>query len=708
VPELIASIPLALLIVLACHEAGRILLRLFRLEELFDDPLDSSLARLAVGFTAIGFVLALLGLTSLLRTPVLWILLIALIASSFAFGRKPLVETASSLARMWRESRTLPLNNLLAIAAVLALAMDFVLTCVPTTAWDALTYHYPLPAIWLRAGGFIPRPDICYSELPCGSEMIFAFAFGLGGLRPDNMGIGHLAANHLTWLAGLFACVSLVSITRRLGPAHSVESKGQVWNNWTPGLLAAIAFLSLPIIYVEEMEGGYIENFIVFLSLTILIALLRFRESKNPRLLPLIGILAGGLLASKHTNLFLDALVLGVIVVWIIGAKDRKTLWATLAQGILLAIVIPLPWYLKSYIHTGDPAWPFVSRIVNPHAPLPDIMYWSNPNVQRSILGFLGYIPRLSWDVSLVQFDFRLLSWYFLPLLPFTIWWCFRKGNGRTIGLVTWVLILLIYLLAPGEPRYMLVAWVLYAAIGAWGLFSLAGRLPWIPRLILPLLLMLPIGWSVVDRSREVNHRVPTILGLATVDAYFEKSLDIWPLIKFINEETDPSEAVVLVEPRIFYVQRPFIIWYPFPTPPTADWNDTGIESLLTQWQNEGVRYVLVTYGPNYRAMSLVNASAPYRAGRQNPDSVFSGLPAWVEKLASYTERGTSLDWNGHLQMDPRELFSRLGEYDVSSMFVLSELERNGYIRPEFPDERSGVVYELMLPGEDISTGGTE
>jgi len=694
-PELFLSIPLALLIILACHEAGRICLALFKSDYACNDPLDNSLIRLATGYIVIGLILAIFGLVHILYLPVLWLLVILLSFTSLRHGRKQLAESLESFRLLFSELVTNRLNVLLLSMALIALAMDFILTCVPTTAWDALTYHYPLPAIWLNAHGFVPRMDICYSELPHGSEMLFLLAFGLGGLGPDNMGAGHLAANHLTWATGVFALIAIVSISRKLGLIPGTATNGNFWNAYTPGLIAAIAFLSLPIVFVEEMEGGYIENFLVFFSIVMLIAMVQFGKTKNAKLLTVIGLIAGGLLASKHTSLFIDALTLVILIVWISRSGNRK-LYKPLAIAALLAIAVALPWYIKSYLHTGDPMYPFISALLAPDAAHPDIMYWSNPNIERSVSGFINYIPRLSWDESLVQFKFRLLTWYFLPILPFAVYWSFRRGPGRIIGLVAWILILLIYLLAPGEPRYMLAAWGLYAGLGAWGLLTSIDSLTNNRRLlsaILPVLLIIPIAFSLVSRTREVNNRVPTILGLATIDQYMDKSLDIWHLVKYINNETNPYETVILVEPRNFYIQRDFLIWYPFPTEPTRGWEQGAFDfNMYDQWRLMNAKYLVLTYGPNYRAIAIAKFLSGFYTDEGSTTRFFHDMPDWIDTRAAFAEPGSALNDNGNFIISDEQLDARF-YYDYKSMLNIAT--HNGFGPLAFNDPRAGRIYRI-------------
>jgi hypothetical protein len=693
-PELFLSIPLAILILLACHEAGRIVLLTCKLADIIPDPLNRTIFRFAIGFVALEFLLTILGSIYLLQPWLMWVVLIGLIFSLVNFGWEELSLTLKSLKSIFIKNLGVPLNLVLIWVVILALAMDFILTMVPTTAWDALTYHYPLPMEWLKNGGFKFDPINAYSELPMSSEMLFCFAFGLGGISDSGLGIGHLSANHLTWAAGVLSILTFISIGRNLGADKNSGLGGnRNWNSFTPGLIASIAFMSLPIVYVEEMEGGYIENFIVFLSIASLIALLNFRENKSGQLILLIGILSGGLLATKHSNILLCVILLLILIVWIIMSKDRKN-WKYLINAICFAIIIPFPWYLKSYLHTGDPAWPMLTKLLHPDAQVPDIMYWSNPNVERSILGFITYIPRLTLDISLVQLDFRLLTWYFLPLLPFVIYWSIASKNARLVGLITWFLILMIYLLAPGEPRYMLAVWGIYIALGSWALLNLLDRIPWTTRYILPILLIIPIALSLSDRTKEINNRIPTIIGKASIDQYFEKSYDIWPLIKYINEETEPDAKIVLVDPRVMYVQRDYVIWYPFPTPMTKDWVNFNFYDLWLLWQEENYTYLVLTYGPNYRAVALNNLLKSQKFW------ILNDVPEWVERQASYNEPSIRQNNNIYFIDTTRLPESRKEDFDVKSISLIEDVINYGRLRPSLGLKMENI-YEILGPYEE-------
>ncbi|MCK4720280.1 hypothetical protein KAU08_06455, partial [bacterium] len=109
-PELFLSIPLALLIILACHEAGRLILRIL---DLPPQPINRAIFKFALGLIAIEFVLSILGITGLLLNWLMWLLLIGLLASALKFGRESISSTVSALKSIWRESVKIPLNAIL-------------------------------------------------------------------------------------------------------------------------------------------------------------------------------------------------------------------------------------------------------------------------------------------------------------------------------------------------------------------------------------------------------------------------------------------------------------------------------------------------------------------------------------------------------------------------------------------------------------------
>jgi 4-amino-4-deoxy-L-arabinose transferase-like glycosyltransferase len=699
--EILLSIPVALLILVGCFEAGRLVLKLLRIHQMFKNPIESTILDVAIGIVTVEILVMALSFVHLLSTPVLWILFAALLISSLALGRKEIVLACRAIALTTSEFFRTPLNAVLGSIVLTALGMDLISTFTPTTAWDALTAHYAIPFRWLQAGSLIPLPDITFHELPAATEMLFASAFGLGGVGPDRSGGGVLAANHLTWATGALIVFALIAIGRRLGDSSlfKINNLKSLFDSTTPGLIASIAFLSLPITYVELMEGGFIDNFLCFLSLAFVLTLLSYKDKYNPTLLPALGVLAGGLLATKHTAFILDTFAFVALLIWILRMPLKSRPWGYLIFATLLAILIPLPWYLKSFIETGNPVYPFLSQVFNPTGNTPDVMYWSNPNVNRSILGFITWIPRLTWDESIVQIQRRLLSYYFLPMLPFSIWYGIAFPKARLAALLMWIHFLIVYLTAPGEPRYALLAWVLYASLGALGILLAFNRTKWFAKIILPLLLVIPIGWSLVQRTHELNTRIPVIIGTASVDKYFGSSLDIYLLVNYINHNTPSNSKIIMMDPRVFPLNRDYIVWYPFPTPPTSSWPDLPPEEIIKRWAESGAKYIMVSFGPNYRAIAVDKADGGC-CDPAYPTPLFSSIPGWIYTRAAYAEPGIQLDNSGTAHLLP-EYITRCQSFDIKSINLLEKLLNLGAIQKVFEDPKAGAVYKIYYPGDD-------
>jgi hypothetical protein len=238
----------------------------------------------------------------------------------------------------------------------------------------------------------------------------------------------------------------------------------------------------------------------------------------------------------------------------------------------------------------------------------------------------------------------------------------------------------------------MLDAWAIFAAIGAWGLMYTAELNPKIGLAVLPVLLSMPIAFSMIDRTHELNRRLPAIVGAESRWEYLESSLDIAPLIDYVNDNTPNGERVIMVEPRILYLDREYRIWYPFSTPPTWYWPMWSPSDLAREWQRDGVKYLLLSYGPNYRALALVRANR-LRTGGYLPDFI-RNLPDWALLRASYAEPTLTPDGDITLGFED-ERTTRPGRFDCRSIEQVLELIQEGILVEEYQKDGVGEVFRL-------------
>ncbi|MCK4719301.1 hypothetical protein KAU08_01505, partial [bacterium] len=194
----------------------------------------------------------------------------------------------------------------------------------------------------------------------------------------------------------------------------------------------------------------------------------------------------------------------------------------------------------------------------------------------------------------------------------------------------------------------------------------------------------------------EINMRIPTIIGMASVEDYFEKSYDIWDVVKYINEETEEDARIVLIEPRNMYVQRDFTIWYPFPTELTDEWGRIDYRNLYSSWLGDEIDYIVLTFGPNFRALSMVHFKSnpePLQYPENIPDYF---TPWWLRKQAAYLEPNLQFPESNQSEYRDPPPESRINSYDILSMHNLTMLAGEGYIEPVFLDDYTGLIYRIV------------
>lgn len=215
-------------------------------------------------------------------------------------------------------------------------AIDINQSTWPVTANDALTYHFPAAAQWLRTGHlslfetWFFNPANTYSPL-AGSTFM---AWWIAPLGND------LVARNVQSPALLLTFFAFLRLVRALGVRASVAA-----------LLALALLLARPFIrqVIIEKDDLYLTAF--FTCVAAACASDRLRDSLAPWR---IGVALGLMLSTKYTALLaLPALSLLVDAPWRAGWRARHYLIV-----LALLLLIAGPWYLRSLLLTGNPLYP--------------------------------------------------------------------------------------------------------------------------------------------------------------------------------------------------------------------------------------------------------------------------------------------------------------------------------------------------------------
>ena len=244
-----------------------------------------------------------------------------------------------------------PLPANVALAALTAPAIVFValllISLTPYIGWDDSVAHLTLPRIFLAHDGFVRVPFNVYSNWPLNPQLLYAFA-----MLVDDYIVAKLV--HLTFL-GLtaFAVYRLTSASSRLA-----------------GVIAVMLLLANPVV-LDEARSAYIDLAFAFFLLMAFICALQYLDERRTMPLVLSGVCCGLVAGTKLTG----AIAAPCIGLLVIGSRVAPNKWNELRSACIDALlylalpaaILAAPWYVRSYVYTGNPFYPlFFERLGGP------------------------------------------------------------------------------------------------------------------------------------------------------------------------------------------------------------------------------------------------------------------------------------------------------------------------------------------------------
>ncbi|MCX6645513.1 MAG: hypothetical protein NTY09_04025 [bacterium] len=433
--------------------------------------------------------------------------------------------------------------------------------------WDAAVDHYAIPEGFLRTGSFIPDFGNPFSFYPSLGEMLFILGLGIGR---------EFLAGAMSWLYLFPMALGFLSIGKSLG-------------NSRIGLWAIFLFLGAPLTFELPFSGVVDLQFLTYCLLALAL-LLDSSAISDYRKFILIGILVGCACATKHLGLlFLPAFI--IILIWKIFADIKPGINWLVASILVIffSIIVPLPWYVRSFNWAGDALYPYLSNFGNASKEITgslSVESFAQTKYPRTFINFFGYL----WHLTMDYWDLR--PWYlaihpvWLAFLPPAIVFALVPSNRKDRQVITnfrLVLVLAVitmainYFLAPSFPRYMFPTWFAMAIISAYILTEIRRIWPPIGKIITLVVLMLPFIIVFAMAGKRAIEVVPQYFSDSSRAAAISNSFKGYETIEWVNENLDPDFDVVLTtDPKVYYIK------------PYAIVSKSGIESsLLVNWASD-------------------------------------------------------------------------------------------------------------------------
>jgi hypothetical protein len=573
-PEPLAAIALIagwlVVLTLACAGAGVPVWRLAARRGA--DALAEWIVALALGAGALAAVAAGLGTIGLLRP---WALL-AVLAMLAPAGARELLRHRFE----WRIGVPHGARTPAAIAVACA-ALTLLTAVTPSPFYDQLHYHLAFPFHWLRDGHLTVFPRHAYSFFPATHSLLYAYALAA---------LGTGAAQAVHWWAGALAVAGIGTL--------AAAGRGPRAGWWAAAIAAATP--SLMLLATWAAADLAVLAFMVAALLAVHLAARDAALAARPAPWLLAGVLVGFAVGCKYLAGVTVAVPVGIAALLVrvprggLGALRRGALVVT---GATLAFA---PWLARNAIVTGDPVYPFLSKVFA--APLAAHGMADVARVAALIPGSGWEHPTAAQLATLTTFapvgDAGAIGPAYLALLPVAAWaaWRGRRGLGGVLA-ATAVAAVAGWAAGPPTGRYLLPALVPLAALAGTGAQRALGVAPRPARRWLAGLLAAVVVWSALGGTTPLElSRLACTLGRGSADEIMARYASYWPAVRVVNERLPDDARVLLVgESRAMYLDRDVVLDDPFVTPllVTLAEAQPSAEAVAAELQRRGITHLL-------------------------------------------------------------------------------------------------------------------
>lgn len=415
----------------------------------------------------------------------------------------------------------------------------------PQISWDSAAYHLTVPRLYLEHGGFYRVPFNVYSNWPLNTQMLYAMALMVGD---------HVLAKLVHFIFGVATMLAIFRV---------VKSKGASWAGWIGGAL----FVANPVV-LDEMRAAYVDlafAFFLFLAFMFVHYALESEGDSRHRLL-MAGVFAGVAAGIKLTGLMGVACLAALYLV--VSLRRRVSVGEML--GGLVRVVMPAglllaPWIIKSWVLTGNPAYPFFYAVFGG----PE---WSVELSQQLREWQQGMGMGRSWSDYLLlpfrvvfqggpgydHFDGRVLPVWAI-LIPLSL----VAGRRQPLilrSLSVAGLYFLLWALSSQQMRFLIPILPLLAVAGALGLVEVSRQ---VARTIRPAVRWISclamLAWLMVIIGGQANS-TRILLGQYLEHGRDVRAMAIHPVYRYIDEQLPEDARLMFLNTNHgFHCSRSFI-----------------------------------------------------------------------------------------------------------------------------------------------------
>lgn len=297
-----------------------------------------------LGLGLLGYITFSLGMAALLRQRIIagayvLALLLGLLSWRHFLARNPLIWTR--LLLRWRE---LPrMSQAVLLFLVMVAGINMIAALAPVIGVDELIYRLAAAKLYLMHERLLYIPSMVFHQQPQHIQMIQLWGLSLGSESTTQV---------VQCSMGFLLLLALITLARREMPI-----------TWSL-LSGAILYTYSDVIVLSGRASPDLANGL-WMVLAI-IAWLHWVETGIERWMLVAGALAGLFAAGARLPGAYGAIGLVMLVIICSKYHHNLSLPKAMINGLtvgLLALLMVTPWYLRSYMQTGNPVWPFLGTV---------------------------------------------------------------------------------------------------------------------------------------------------------------------------------------------------------------------------------------------------------------------------------------------------------------------------------------------------------
>jgi hypothetical protein len=503
-----------------------------------------------LGLGELSLLVLLLAVGGLLYSWMAWLLLICgLCLFGYQICRADVISRIIHAFPRW-ESLSIPslFNLFLLLVIVSSFFYSFIAyAMVPPMSWDEISYHLAIPKIYVQHHRIIYIPYIAYSNMPFTMEMLYTLALLLGS---------DILPHLLTLTTSLLTGGALVLFSRK-------------YLHRQVGLLAATLYFNMQMI--KRLSGVALVD--VPLGLFSFLAVCTFWGWLEKREIPwllLSAMLSGFAASTKLTGAAIPLILTAILVFDGLvrrGTQFRVVVEQAFLYGLISFLVVG-PWYLKSYLYTGNPIWPFGYDVFGGRD-------WDSLGTEY-LLGYL-HTTNLSPTLS----NFVLMPWYLfkesgqfggyaiggfvLGFAPLSL--AFRGDKARLVNYLVIVCASFysVWFFLTHQSRFLLPIVPTLCVLSAYSFYRLCQvKIKGLTLLCQAgVLFYFIVGLPFIDAVQQdlLNDGSSYIMGKVSRQDFLEQRINTYEVFQYANSQLPPEAKILLIpyESRGYYLDREYI-----------------------------------------------------------------------------------------------------------------------------------------------------